>query len=69
MLFNEKIMLDLCKELNIKVVESKNYPKLDELELSPNVINSLFLSTVDSNMDSAIENNRYFVINTDLNAA
>ena len=42
MLFNEKEILDLCKELNIEVVESSGYPTLDGMELTPEVINNFF---------------------------
>lgn len=70
MLFNEKEMLELCKELNIEVVESKDYPKLQEIELTPDVINSIFNSSVNCNIELNITTNNLYVINdSDLSAA
>ena len=42
MLFNEKEMLNLCKELGVKVVSEKRFPTLGDIELTPDVIREIF---------------------------
>lgn len=42
MIYDENIMLELCKELNIEVINENGYSMFNGTEISPNYIDNLF---------------------------
>lgn len=71
MLFNEKEMLNLCKELGVKVVSEKRFPILGDIELTPDVIREIFEMKMERTQnDTTLQGRNIFDINKfDLYAA
>jgi len=70
MLFDEKLMLEVCRDLGIEVVESDGYPMLRNVEVTPESISALFRSSTDEYLISTNPtDNSYIVSSSDLNAA
>lgn len=41
-IYNEKMMLKVCKELGIEVIEGRGYSMVNGVEIDPNDMNALF---------------------------